>query len=313
MSNIASVDDVPIALIFFNRLDTIQTLIEAIKPLEPKRLFLICDGGRDAAEHASVVRLREAVESQIMWDCSVEKIYANKNLGCRQRLISGIDHVFTKVDRAIFLEDDCIPEPSFFRFCSELLEKYEDTKDIFSICGSNLNQEITFEQASSYYFSQMCHQWGWATWKDRWENYYNRDFTGLNIFWFFKIYKRLRNIFTSISMYRALKLTALHKIDTWDYQMHFSSWDNNFINIIPSRNLIKNIGFGADALNTFDNENLFSAISTYPLPPELVHPDKININYEADYYYAKIRVQNLSIFSKLMSIVKNMFQFKNQQ
>ena len=291
MSNIASVDDVPIALIFFNRLDTIQTLIEAIKPLEPKRLFLICDGGRDAAEHASVVRLREAVESQIMWDCSVEKIYANKNLGCRQRLISGIDHVFTKVDRAIFLEDDCIPEPSFFRFCSELLEKYEDTKDIFSICGSNFTLGYTHELENSYYFSQMCHQWGWATWKDRWENYYNRDFTGLNIFWFFKIYKRLRNIFTSISMYRALKLTALHKIDTWDYQMHFSSWDNNFINIIPSRNLIKNIGFGEDATHTI-SENLFSKMEVYPLSNKINHPISKKIFYEADYYYAKLYAKN---------------------
>jgi hypothetical protein len=289
---------IPIVIFFFNRNDKLFTLLEEIKPLEPKRLFLICDGGRDAAEHASVVRLREAVESQIIWDCSVEKIYASKNLGCRQRLISGIDHVFTKVDRAIFLEDDCIPEPSFFRFCSELLEKYKDTKDIFSICGSNLNQEITFEQASSYYFSQMCHQWGWATWKDRWENYYNRDFTGLNIFWFFKIYKRLRNIFTSISMYRALKLTALHKIDTWDYQMHFSSWDNNFINIIPSRNLIKNIGFGEDATHTI-SENLFSKMEVYPLSNKINHPVSKKIFYEADYYYAKLYAKNaLSKFKR---------------
>jgi hypothetical protein len=79
-----------------------------------------------------------------------------------------LDWVFAQTPRAIILEDDCVPHPTFFRYCDELLDRYQDHPDVQMISGSNVLGRGT---PYSYHFSRGYNIWGWATWARAWQHY----------------------------------------------------------------------------------------------------------------------------------------------
>jgi hypothetical protein len=161
----------PVVLIVFNRPDPTAQVFAAIREAQPSQLFLISDGPRanrpDDLEKCRAVR---AVIDQVDWPCDVQTNYAEKNMGCKYRVASGLDWVFSVVEEAIILEDDCLPHPSFFKYCEELLEKYRDDRRIGIISGHN-NLFGYRRSADSYYYSNIPYIWGWATWRRTWEAY----------------------------------------------------------------------------------------------------------------------------------------------
>src|SRR5665648_587346 len=161
----------PVAFIIFNRPETTRRVFAEIAKARPTKLLVIADGPRathpDDAEKCAVVR---AIIDGVDWDCEVLKNYSDVNLGCKRRVSSGLDWVFDTVEEAIILEDDCLPHPTFFRFCEEMLAKYRDDKRIAMISGDNF-QFGKKRTEYSYYFSRYTHIWGWASWRRAWDNY----------------------------------------------------------------------------------------------------------------------------------------------
>ncbi|MEN9208587.1 MAG: hypothetical protein Q6K31_10525, partial [Gloeomargarita sp. GMQP_bins_14] len=160
----------PVVFLIFNRPELTRKVFQVIRQVQPKRLFIVADGPRDTAETAVCQETRRVVEQEINWDCQVERHYAEKNLGCRRRVASGLSWVFSQTDRAIILEDDCLPNLSFFQFCDELLVKYQDDERVMAINGTNY-QRGRVVTPYSYYFSKYFHCWGWATWARAWQYY----------------------------------------------------------------------------------------------------------------------------------------------
>ena len=161
----------PVVFIIFNRPDKAREIYAAIAKAKPKKLLVIADGPRPhvAGEKELCEETRQIIEN-VNWDCKVLKNYSDVNLGCRERLASGLDWAFENVPEAIILEDDCLPEPSFFQFCDELLEKYRDDERVGMISGDNFQNGIQ-RGDGDYYFSQFCHIWGWASWARAWKKY----------------------------------------------------------------------------------------------------------------------------------------------
>lgn len=238
----------PIVIFIYKRYDSLDQVLAPISRLKPRVIYIIADGPKNESEKAQVGKTRSRLESLINWPCKVYKNYAKQNMGLKKRFSTGIDWVFQDTDRAIFIEDDCIADPSFFRFCETLLEKYKDDERIFSISGNNF-QFGKISSRDSYYFSRYPHVWGWATWRRAWSQYdsdiidwpdrrntsWLRDVTGG-----FMISKFWKYIFD--------RLTS-DKINTWDYQLTYASFKNRGLNIIPSVNLVTNIGYGVDSTN----------------------------------------------------------------
>ncbi len=163
--------DVPIAFVFFNRPQPTQAGFERIRAARPSRLFLISDAPRAGRTgEADLVRECRRIVRGIDWPCDVQMIYADENMGCGRRISSGITQAMTEVDRLIILEDDCVPEPSFFSYCEQLLDRYEDDQRVMAISGDNF-QLGTHRTNASYYFSKYPHCWGWATWRRAWQHF----------------------------------------------------------------------------------------------------------------------------------------------
>lgn len=272
----------PVAFIIFNRPDTTAKVFEAIKQAKPKKLLVIADGPRTSkpGEEEKCKQTR-ALTEQIDWDCEVLRNYSENNLGCRNRVSSGIDWVFENVDEAIIIEDDCLPNPSFFRFCQELLEKYRNNDEIFLISGNKVLFDYNVPD-TSYYFSDYLHIWGWATWKKSWQKY-NIQMPGwseLNKKEFFKkhLYKN-----STIKFWHTLFQEVYEgKIDTWDYQLQYSQWKHNMRVIIPANNLVVNLGFGSEATNTHGSGGLYEFMKFESMQFPLIHPETTRLNIEAD-------------------------------
>ncbi|MDZ4786025.1 MAG: glycosyltransferase family 2 protein [bacterium] len=246
-----------------------------------KSLFIIADGHRqDRPNEIDKCRDTRAIVEDIDWDCDVVKIYSDINLGCQQRISSGLNYVFDHVESAIILEDDCLPDPTFFLFCSELLNYYLNDERIMVISGNNF-QFGKQRTTDSYYFSLFTHCWGWATWRRAWE-YYDGEMslwkTVKDNHWLKDILhsqyavKYWEDIFQDISE---------NLINSWAYRWLFACWLQNGLTVLPNVNLVSNIGFNCDATHTKNIKRLAN-IPAHSITFPLDHPQFIIRDTQAD-------------------------------
>jgi hypothetical protein len=242
----------PIAFLIFNRPDLTEIVFQAIRRVKPKQLFIIADGPR-STEEATLCAKSKAIIDQVDWDCEVIKNYSDVNLGCRDRVSSGIDWVFSQVEEAIILEDDCLPSDSFFDFCETMLDCYRDDRRIMMISGDNFQvyrEQLPASHAYSYYFSKYVHVWGWATWRRAWE-FYDVNMSSWPFFQEENLTHSISEDPVEILFWQDIfERVAAGEIDTWDYQWVYTCFHQSGMSIMPTVNLISNIGFRADATHT---------------------------------------------------------------
>jgi hypothetical protein len=271
----------PVVFIIFNRPDTTKKVFERIREAKPTKLFVIADGPRKGhPEDKEKCDAARAIINSIDWDCKIFKNYSNVNMGCGKRPASGLDWVFEKVKEAIILEDDCLPHPSFFRYCEELLERYRENKRIMSIAGTNV-QFGRNKTMHSYYFSRYFHGWGWATWKRAWQHF---DFD-MKLWPNVKDNKLLRKVLEgnrAVKCWTKLFQSLKGRKDIWDYQFAFAHWVHNGLCIVPNINLVSNIGFGKEATHTTYEKSPYTNINTEVMTFPLKYPPSVVRNVEAD-------------------------------
>ena len=275
----------PVAFIIFNRPDLAQLVFEAIAKVRPEKLFVVADGPRFPEEALKCEQTR-AVINKIDWDCEIVTNFSDKNLGCGRRVSSGIDWVFSNVEEAIFLEDDCLPAESFFSYCQALLDRYRDDHRIMAINGNNF-QSGQSRTEYSYHFSKYNGCWGWASWRRAWKHY---DYemktwpefkkTGMLDMvcdgpYEKKFWSRLFD-----SMYE-----DPYKEDTWDHQWKYACWSQSGLSIEPGVNLVANLGIGRpDATHTRGKNPLLDQISKTREMGEIKHPPFVVRHRAADAY-----------------------------
>lgn len=270
----------PLLFLIFNRAETTVPVFQAIRQQRPARLFIAADGPREnVASDLENCQKARAIIGQVDWDCEVHTLLREKNLGCKDAISSAISWFFSHNDEGIILEDDCLPDPSFFAFCQKLLEKYREDKRIMMIAGTNyfLNQ-VDFPQ--SYYFSRYYSIWGWATWRRAWQLYDIR----MNDWDYFERHHYLEAMYSDKRLIRFLKKllegVQANKLDTWDVQWTYSCIFQNGLSVTPKYNLITNIG------STGTHFNHASAIHFMPLKSldieNLCHPAWVVPNFVLD-------------------------------
>jgi len=261
----------PVVLIIYRRPDTTRKVFEEIRKAKPEHLFIIADGPKEAADEASCQATRAVVED-IDWPCEVRRNYADTNMGCGRRLPSGLDWVFEHVDRAIILEDDCLPSSSFFPFCSELLDRFKDDNRVMHINGNTYGSDFSDLNDYSYGFCNYAQVWGWATWRRAWKHY-DADLTRWPDFQKSGLLGSLDGG-KKVDKVRREKWGRVHRgeIDTWDYQWHFTVMSQSGLVVVPNRNLISNIGFDHLATHTTNADSHKANLNVEAVEDSLSHP-----------------------------------------
>lgn len=273
----------PVLFLVFNRPDTTKLVLEAIRQARPSQLFVAADGPREgkSGEAEKCADARRIVYDGIDWDCEVKTLFRDRNLGCKVAVSHAIDWFFEHTGEGIILEDDCLPHPTFFRFCEELLDRYRDDKRIAQISGDNF-QFGKKRTEYSYYFSRYSHIWGWASWRRAWKNYdvdmkswpeirdngWLQDWLGNKklIQYWMRIFERA---------YQG-------ELDTWDYQWTFTCWVQKRLTILPNVNLVSNIGFNVDATHTSYKNDKSANIPVEAMEFPLRHPPFMSRDVRSD-------------------------------
>lgn len=241
--------ETPVALLTFARPAETARVLHAIRQMRPRTLLVVSDGAREGRpDEAERVAQTRALLDTIDWDCDLRTNFATTNMGCRRRVSSGVDWVFQQVERAIILEDDCLPSPAFFQYCAEMLERYQDNPEIMTIAGTTYiaGQHRT---PDSYHFSRYPLIWGWASWARAWRHY---D-VDMNDWPQQKAEGLLRRVIGDrwIELRMEEMFDHVHGgFDTWDVQLLYASVKRGGLNVIPVTNMILNIGYGEFATHT---------------------------------------------------------------
>jgi hypothetical protein len=261
----------PVAFFIFNRPALTRRVFAEIRRARPRKLLVVADGPRSnrPGEEAKCAESR-AVISGVDWPCELSTNYSNENLGCKRRLSSGLNWVFAEVEEAIILEDDCLPHPTFFRFCQELLDLYRDDNRVFHISGDHFRATGKINPYS-YYFSRYNFIWGWASWRRAWKHYdvemklwpLVRDGNWLSYF--------LEDRSAVERFTREFEAIYAGEVDTWDYQWSLACWIQHGLTIRPHVNLISNIGFNEEATHT-TGDSPSANLPTQSMAFPLLHP-----------------------------------------
>lgn len=296
----------PILIVAFNRPDKVQQVFNRVREVQPKQLFLSVDGARNhKTNEDEKVKAVQAIIKQVDWDCEVKTLFRTENLGCRIGVSTGIDWFFEHVESGIILEDDCVPDVSFFYFCEELLERYKNHEQIMQISGSNLIPD-TFESfKTSYVFSNFALIWGWATWRRAWKKRdvhltYFEDFIQQN-----KIQQLVNDTTAQRYMMDKFRDTHLKINDSWAYAWFCNILYHNGLSILPCDNLIQNIGVDEEATHTkgagLERYQKASTGTTFPLK----HPNeikKVNDDIAMEIFYVNYKPRHLLLINKIIPL-----------
>jgi len=305
----------PVLLLTFNRLEATQEMFQAICEAKPSKLYIASDGPRSnkLGEDKEVSNVRDYILNNISWPCTVNTLFQERNLGCRDAVVTAINWFFENEIEGIILEDDCVPNKSFFLYVEDLLSHYRDDKRVMAISGNNILGD-SYKSQFSYTFSRYSLMWGWATWRRAW-NLYDPNMTTWPKY---RDTNWLYHFGNGSHTFRARWKWIFDQVhdgylNTWDIQWIYACWLQNGLAILPTKNLVRNIGFTSEATHTKNYNHVLSNLTQYELKFPLKHPQKMVIDYELDKTISKdwFRVNFFSLIrervysSNSLSIINN--------
>ena len=287
--------DVPVLLIFFARSETFEKVFESVRRARPSTLLLWQDGPRENRpdDVEGIERCRQIAEN-IDWECTVYKMYHEKNFGCDPSTFYAQKWAFSLVEKCIILEDDMVADQTFYRYCQELLARYENDQRINHICGVNFFGR--FDECPHDYLFAYNGTGAWASWRrvaQEWDETYS----------FLEDQYSLKNLNSrGKKLFRASYKIAISRKKSgkayWETILGMNCMLNNRLVIIPKVNLVTNIGLdeksthGANpALVPKKTRALFNAPvfqQTFPIKhPKYVVLDEL-------YYKKSCKLANIS-------------------
>ncbi len=273
--------DTPVLLLIYNRPELTRRVFDEVRRQQPRELYAVADGPRRSRPGDDErCRTTRAILDEVDWPCRVERLFADENLGCRNRVASGLRWFFEHVERGIVLEDDCVPHPSFFGFCEALLDRYGDDPRVMHVAGANFQQGRRWGDGS-YYASSYPTIWGWATWR-RAFRHYDLDMAD------YPAYRGSGRLGARITGLRdraywlgTFQMMHERRVDTWDHAWTFAMWNHDGVALAPNANLVTNVGFGGDATHTTRaNDGAFDLPGVDAGP--IVHPSRLTVETAAD-------------------------------
>ena len=259
-------DSVPVLLLGFNRPDKLRRVVEPLRLIKPKRVFVCIDGPRSDRpnERCQVQETRDVAELAVNWECELHTLFRPTNLGCRASVTGAISWAFEQVDELMILEDDCVIDPSFATLCRVLLDRHRADENIFNIGAVNFQQGHR-RGDGDYFASKYPHCWGWATWKRAWQHYTD-DLSQLSPC--DSLHEERERDYWQLIYERCAK----GRVDSWAYRWTFRCWQQGGLTLLPNANLVTNIGFDDEATHTNDEvggPRTLQSLETFKPPPSL--------------------------------------------
>lgn len=297
-------EEIPVLLTIFNRPDKTKAVMENLRQIEPKRLFVAADGPRrNLPQDIENCRLARQAATTVNWACDTKTRFLDDNIGCDPAVSSAIEWFFQHVEYGIILEDDCIIHPDFFRFCGELFERYSNDQRIMQI--SSISPYATREHPYDYHFSRAFRcGGGWATWRRAWKHFTSnmRRYSDKEALAIIKAY--YPDSSKHLLQYRKFLEFKKGSLNNWDFQWNMACYAQNGLSIVPERNLMVNIGFDKDSTHTRRTDSIFENLNTQPPHFPLRHPPFIYADSQPERSLERRIYRNLPLKSRCMYLLR---------
>jgi hypothetical protein len=298
--------DTPVLLITFIRPESTLKILNILNDNKLKNLFIFNDGPRENTEDIKKVKETRSIIDQFKFKGKIHKLYEENNIGLKNNIPKALDWVFKYFNKAIILECDCLPNNDFFIFCDELLNRYENDMRISQISGTNFLNYKSFKRRNndSYFFSKFTPCWGWATWKNRWVNTYDKEMSSWPTIkkegWLLDFFKNKQEVSYWENVFNRRYLN----IDSdWDRIWTYVNLLNNRISICPAKNLISNVGYDSVAAHP-QNPKKWNSIKLENIDFPLKHPIVINTDEKVDKFLTKEGFSKSNITYKIKFFLK---------
>lgn len=273
--------DTPVLFLIYKRPDTTARVFEQIRKVQPKQLFVVADGPKDIPGEKEACDEARKIATNVDWDCEVTTNFSDKNMGCRDRVSSGITWFFEHVEEGIILEDDTVPDLSFFGFCRKMLWEFKNDERIGQISAMNFGYNFNHDKINDFSFFGGI--WGWATWKKSWR-YYNEDITGWNSYLNkLRIFLILKSNLLYSQRKKYYDKLLYGKLDSWAYIWSYNRIHNKLFSVIPHVNLIKNIGDDQATHKKSTKHGLFDQIYSVDFEKKVNKIVKHNKRYDIEF------------------------------
>lgn len=301
--------DVAVLMLFFNRPEHFSQVFEQVREARPSKLFLYQDGPREGRNDMEGILACRKIAENIDWKCEVHQHYCEKNQGCDPSGYLSRKWVFETVDKVIILEDDTVPSQSFFPFCKELLDKYENDDRITMISGMNYD-DVTEYCPYDYFFTSDAAIWGWATWKrvfDKWDakySYVGKQYEERLISNNIKNKNLRRNIYSTVIEHKKEDIAYFESI------LIMSMLLSNGLAIVPKKNMIHNVGMEANS--THFNGTVKSlpkawqemyTMPTHEIDFPLKHPLYVMEDYDYNLRINKRQARNMPLRRRYYQVI----------
>jgi hypothetical protein len=274
-------NDTPVLLIIFRRSGPTRQVLEVLRKIKPPVLLVAADGPRPDRkwDKKECEETRALIDELVDWKCVIHRDYSEENLGSAVRPHTAIEWAFEHVERLVILEDDCIPNESFFGYCKELLDRYEHDERVMHISGTAYSAQEK-EIPESYFFSHFPACWGWATWKRAWKLYSFRTEGWESLRDTDWISRIIPDPFVRSRWAKEFDKAISNdgSYTAWDFQWGYSCWANSGLSIFPRVNLITNVGFGDDATHMHGDDDPMGHLPTSAIESPLVHPKRVCVH-----------------------------------
>ena len=295
----------PVLITAFKRVDTTRQVFETLRLARPPRLYFACDGGRNEKEWEQCRAVR-ALVSLVDWKCELFTRFSEVNRGSKWGMSEAISWFFENEEEGIVLEDDIVPARSFFPFCEELLERYRTDERVWAIIGNNLMTEWPQQNKDSYWFSEHGYgaYWGWASWRRSWQRFdvnmerwpAVRDSEMLDGYFISSAEKD-----EAMAIFEATWNGAIPT--AWDYQFDFAKILDRGMNIIPSVNLCRNVGFVGEGTHTVKENDIRNKEELDEITFPLMHPPNMLVDAPRDKAYFE-RYVRTPLFRRFKNAIK---------
>lgn len=300
--------DSAVLFIVFNRPEVTARVFAEIRRARPPRLYVAADGPRsDRPDDVENCRRTRAIIDGVDWPCELHTRFQNENIGCRKAVSGAIDWFFMNEECGIVLEDDCLPEPTFFNFCEQMLVRYQDDARVGHITGTAFFDATSLRDIDSdYVFSHHITVWGWASWRRAWRDF-DLDLAAWNSF----PRERLLPSMYPWAPERTVRANdnaraQAGSANAWDYQWSFTNRSQSRLAVVPRRNQIVNIGFGDGATHTRFRA-WYTPRRSSPLPDSLRHPPFVVADHRYDRTLSTCLYPPLAI-AKPLSLMKKIYK-----
>jgi hypothetical protein len=268
-----------VLVIGFNRPEHLIRVLERVREADPPRVYVAIDGPRNETEKASVNACRDVAQA-IDW-APTELRFRDSNLGCQEGVIDAVSWLLTKEPEGIVVEDDSVPDLSFFRFCDDLLNRYRDDRHVLAVSGESRVPENISSSDSSYRFTYMGPAGAWATWRDRWTEfaYHRRD---VNLHRTYRgLAKTRHDAFLRRAHWIALSIANRTRVmDSWAYPFMIFGITKHQLTATPNVNLVADHGIGGDARHMQGADPLQQDAGSLTFP--LQHPPRVEVDERAE-------------------------------